>query len=210
MDYVIEMGNVQSVGGFKVSVGFNNGAFNFVRYNRIYRGNISLLGDGEHTIGHGDASEGAYSVHFFEGASNYKSVALHIRQAQLGILYHRNDNGLLKSNLSKYDEIDFIDNVLSKYQIPVQVLTQDRVRKYLSEGKKYFDAKKNRKSSELFGQSLIHATGKEKAVSLFYLGLAQLNMNNRNMTMFCFNEAVKIDPAIKTSITIAFQNKTHK
>jgi hypothetical protein len=204
MDHVIDSGKIDSVGGFKVQALYNE-KFSYTRYNDLSRNNIAFEGFGPRHLGHGDAQEGAYSVHFYDGSPDSRTIAIHIRQAELGIVYRRIDGGLLKPQLyNKHDEIDFVDNVLSKFQIPVKILTQDRESKYFNQGDESFKKRDYLKAASSFLKGLNAAKGEKKAVFLYHLGLTQWNMNDRSAAIMSFNEAIRINPAIRSRIDASF------
>jgi len=206
MDYVIEMGNVASVGGFKVCV-FYNDKFEYKHYNNIYRGYFELKGTGAHVLGHGNASEGGYSINFFDGSLDYKTVALHIKQANIGIVYHRENAGLHRPTIFKGDEIDFADNVLSKFKVPVRLMTEDRANKYFNDGHRLFESNDFKNSALCFFKAYQAAKGKQRALMLFNLGIVQLKMNDRNGASLSFSQAINIDASIKSSIDKLFAPK---
>ena len=73
MDEAIENSNIESVGGFKVNVVFEE-KFDYTKYVKFYRGNVEIFGSGEHIIGHGTASEGAYSINFFGCSDDWRGT----------------------------------------------------------------------------------------------------------------------------------------
>lgn len=209
MDEVIEDGNINSVGGFKVNVIYKD-RFYYNFYTKSYRGQFAMIGLGSHIIGHGGSDEGAYSLNFFGGSRDFKSLALHIRQASLGIVYHREGNGLLKPTLFRMDEVDFSDLVKERYQLHAPMLTQDRLQKFTNEGRRAFQQKDFRKASEYFDKAIQSAQGKQKAEVLFFKGVALLNLNDHPKAIAVFQEAISIEPAIQQKINELFSKGSTK
>jgi hypothetical protein len=209
MDYVIEKGNVDSVGGFRAEVLFDK-KFSFSFYNKIYRSHFTKQGFGLHALGHGDAQEGAYSIIFYNGASDHKSVAIHIKQAEIGILYHRYEAGLLRPQLFKYDEVDFCDFVLGKYKIPVEIYTQDRAKKFWDHGMSEFKKGNYRDALIHLMKGLPEVQGKDKASFLFYIGTCNFYIGDHNYAQLYFNEAVRCDKNIQEHIRNFYSQYSQK
>jgi hypothetical protein len=199
MDEVIEDSNIDSVGGFKVTVVYKE-KFDFVKYGKLYRGNVELFGIGSHVIGHGLAKEGAYSINFIGASNDFKTVALHVRQGNFGLIYTRNNNGLLRPNLYQFDEVDFIDYVKEKFNLIAAFGTQDRIKKYLNDAKVAFDNKDFYKAKDTFDKALNEATGKKKAEILFYKGICLLNLRNMTSAMQTFQQAIDLDSSYQQKV----------
>ena len=209
MDEVITDSTIESVGGFKVHVVFKEKFFyNF--YVHTYRSEFALLGEGAHNISHGDAAEGAYTINFFGAASDFLSVGLHIKQAELGIVYHRKNNGLLYPLLFRLDEVDFVDLAKERYNLYPPMLTQDLVHKFVTKGKQAFATKDFNQANELFDKAIETAKDKQKAEVLFYKGVTLLNLRENAKALDVFREAIKLDPAIEAKVKLVFAsaNKT--
>jgi hypothetical protein len=199
MDAVIENENIASVGGFKVTVIYKE-KFNFGKYGKLYRGNVELFGNSSHVIGHGSANEGAYSINFIGSSNDYKTVALHVRQGNFGLIYTRKNYGLLRPALFQFDEVDFIDYVKEKYNLLAVFATQDRMEKFLYDAKTSFDKQDFRKSAETFDKAFNEATGKKKAEILFYKGICLLNLKEMTSAMQTFQQSINIDSSFQQKI----------
>lgn len=206
MDAVIEDSNIETVGGFKVNVIYKDG-FYFNRYGKSYRSNYLMIGEGAHVIGHGEADEGAYSINFFGGSDDFQSVGLHIRQAKIGIIYHRRDNGLLWPQYHWLDEVDFCDLADERYQVRPAFTTVDRVGKFRAEGLQAFSVQDWEKAKERFDKGLVSAKDKQRADLLFCKGVTLLNLQQKNEAMRLFQEAVSLDPFIQYKINQVFAGK---
>lgn len=208
MDQVIEDGNIDSVGGFKVNVIYKE-KFYYNIYTKMYRGQFAIVGQGSHTIGHGGADEGGYSLNFFGASNDYKSLAIHLRQAKLGIVYNRENNGLLFPRLYKMDEVDFIDLVKEQYQLRAVFSTQDRAIKFIGEGRQAFAQNDFAKAKLCFDKAAECTKGKQKAEVLFFKGVTFLNLKDMPNALLVFQEAVLLDPSIQKRIAqLFFHNKT--
>ena len=199
MDKVIENGNIDSVGGFKVSVIYDKGFF-YNCYIKSYRSNVSMIGYGTHYITHGTASDGSYSINFIGGSSDFKSVALHVSQGKFGIIYNRNDYGLLRPAVVSLDEVDFIDYIKEIFNITANFVTRDRVQKWFSMAANFFNKKEYAKAEEFFDKAFEVAKGVEKAKVLFNKGIILLKLNDKNPAMKAFTQTIKIDPSYSSKI----------
>ena len=99
MDSVIESSNLDSVGGFKVSVVYEDG-FKYCPYSKMFNENIEA-GPGRTFFVHGSPAVGGYSVSFWGSSDDYTKIALHVRQGPFGIIYQRNNKGLPRPKLVK-------------------------------------------------------------------------------------------------------------
>ena len=204
MDYVIEEGSVASVGGFKVFVMFD-GKFQYRMYNAIYRQPFVLLGPGSHPLGHGNAMDGAYSIHFFGGSEDGSTAAIHIKQATFGFVYSRQDCGLPRPQIFYGDEVDFIDTILPKFAIKATITNEDRVLKYFKAGLAFFNTGDWQKCVDELNKVIDVTKEKERANFLFYLGMAHWNLGNRTLAMKSFTEAIQTFPQIRANIDRAFK-----
>lgn len=196
MDHVIEESNIESVGGFKVAVIYRE-RFEFIKYGKLYRGIVELFGSGLHVVGHGSAPEGAYSINFIGASRNQSVVALHVRQGNFGLVFSRNDSGLLKPDLFEKDEVDFIDYIKEKYGILAVFRTQDPIQKYISEIKSALDKSDFLTAKEILTKAFSQSLGARVAECLFYKGVCYLNLKDRRVAMQAFQEAIKIDSSYR-------------
>jgi tetratricopeptide (TPR) repeat protein len=199
IDEVIEDCNVDSVGGFRVSVVYKE-KFEFVKYGKFYRGNIELFGSGMHILGHGSANEGAYSINFFGASYDHNAVAIHIRQGDFGLVYSRQQDGLLRPELVRKDEVDFIDYVKEKYGITAAFATQDRIQKFIIDAKTAFDKKEYLKAKDIFDKAVKEATGNMKAELLYYKGICLLNLRDNKNAINTFKQAIDIDSSFQQRV----------
>lgn len=202
MDAVIDDSNIETVGGFKVNVVYKDG-FYFNRYGKTYRSNFVMIGNGAHVL---DAGEGAYSINFFGVSNDFQSVGLHIRQAKIGIIYQRQDNGLLWPQYHWMDEVDFCDMAAERYGVMPAFTTVDRVHKFRAEGLQAFSAQDWEKAKQLFDKGILTAKDKQRADLLFCKGVTLLNMRMESEAMVTFQEAVSLDPAVRDRVNQVFIN----
>jgi len=206
MDGVIEDGNIDSVGGFKVNVIYDNKFF-YNGYIKNYRSNVTMVGYGAQVIGHGSASDGSYSINFIGGSSDFKSVALHVSQGKFGIVYNRIDNGLLRPSIFNLDEVDFIDYLQDNFNLTASFSTQERVPKFFNIATNYFNQKNYQKAEEFFDKAFNAAKGAERAKVLFNKGLVLLRLKDKAPAMKTFSQTIIIDPSYAQKITNVLQPK---
>jgi hypothetical protein len=204
MDEVIENGIIESVGGFKVNVAYDN-RFRYNYYTKLYRGSFAIVGTGGHTIGHGDAQEGAYSINFFGGSKDHKTVALHIKQSNLGILYHRKDFGLFIPEVYSLDEVDFSDMLIDKYNLFPPFATQSKADKLAKLARKLFEQQDFENALLNFEKAADLEKGVFKADMLFYKGVTLLNLGRNSDAMQTFKEAEIIKPQIRERVNELFK-----
>jgi hypothetical protein len=199
MDEVITDTFVDSVGGFKVGVVYDNG-FKYVQYGKMYRSDMEMHGAGAHVMGHGPAEEGAYSINFIGGSADHNIVAVHVRQGKFGVLYERKSNGLLRPAVFQLDEVDFIDLLKEKYNIDAAFGTQDRLQKYIVDGLANFQEGNFAEAKKTFEKGLPIATGKIKADLCLFLGTTHLNLRNPAAAIRIFQQAINTDGSYQTKV----------
>ncbi len=115
-DAVIGDEDIPEVDGFKVNVIFEN-KFMYRGYFHSYLGNQEMKIKIPSNVSsvqfpvpfNGPPSNGNYTINFFNSSEDYKYVGVHVLQGNFGIVYIRENNGLLRPNLfHNYDEIDFL------------------------------------------------------------------------------------------------------
>lgn len=199
MDEVIEDSSIKSVGGFKVIIVFKE-TFDFIKYGKLYRGNVNIPLAGGHAIGHGNAEEGAYSINFI-GASNDKQIiGLHILQGNFGIVYKRKNKGLLIPEILNYDEVDFIDFILEKYNMSAVFTTQDRSQKFFNDAKNEFNKREFNKAKDLLDKALSEVIDEKKGALLLYKGICFLNLGDIQTAKRLFQEAVDKDKTLENKV----------
>jgi tetratricopeptide (TPR) repeat protein len=109
---VIEGHEVKEVGGFVIPLIFENDEFSYQVYLRLFRKPIDIeteIPDGHWTaINFGTVEDGAYAVNFSGG--NGEQLAIHFPHGNIGVLYSRDNYGLLSPTMyPEMDEIDFAE-----------------------------------------------------------------------------------------------------
>jgi hypothetical protein len=125
-DKVIENGKIPEVDGFKVTIVWDNDRFYYPFYMKLSRGTIELRGTGFGVIGHETAEKGGYSVHFMGASADNQFVAVHVRQGRFGIVYERENKGLLRPRvIENMEEFEFIPFIAGRYGIIAKGRTQE-------------------------------------------------------------------------------------
>lgn len=200
IDAVILDEGIPEVAGFKIKVYFNGERFVYDGYLNTYFAPQQLdftIPQAQTSFGipitHGSAEQGGYTINFFNSRLNYNYVGLHVKQGSFGILYSRENNGLLRPRLlENMDEIDFMDYV-KPYQISPTGATQDAVQKFGVAAKKLFDLRNYRQASDLYTRGLEHLSGKEKGQFFYNRAICMVRLNRIPDAAADFNEAIKLD-----------------
>jgi len=110
MKEVIEDTTIPEVGGFFVCTSFNEQKFKYINYISLFRNPIEIKtfdeSKGWNVIDFSSVKEGAFSVNFLESESD--TLAIHFFHGNIGLIYKRENNGLLNPEvIVDVDEIDF-------------------------------------------------------------------------------------------------------
>lgn len=89
MDNVIYFHSTTTVGGFRIQVTYDEGMFSYARYTSISNEEIDMIPGQPGRFGLSNASKGSYYVNCAKGFDNYSYAAIHVMEANLGILYIR-------------------------------------------------------------------------------------------------------------------------
>lgn len=200
LDHVIGDGSIPEVGGFRVSVHWLNGSFQYKGYIRSYQGIISInaathSGQSIIPIGLGSPQEGAYNINFFGSDSAFKYAAVHIREGKLGLVYFRQDFGLMKAHAHKMDEVDFVDFVRAEYGFGPAMTTQNREEKFLLQGDTQFKEGLYVDAIKSF-EKVIAENGKFKGRSMYRKGIVLINLKRIPEGIFEINKAITVDPSL--------------
>jgi tetratricopeptide (TPR) repeat protein len=179
-------------------VALEGGMFKYRGYLHNYMGPMKFKIDSSMVgknipIGHGTAGNGSYMVNFFNSNSNLNNVALHLLQGELGLIYSRTDNGLLKPKIYKMDEVDFVDFVKEQYALGPTMTTQDQERKYFGRGDSYFKSGNYISAIEWFDKVIGIERGKMKANAHYAKGICFLNLKRMQEGMLEIQKAINID-----------------
>ena len=209
LDEVINDGTIMTVGGFNVSVCNNHGKFTFGFYMNVSREAmaITLTKGKPFLINHGTAQKGSYTLNFIGSSADYNHVAFHIKQGNFGIIYSRNDNGLLRPRICKdIDEVDFHDYIRSEFRIVPSILTQIKFDKYFYNAMSLFNKKQFEKAIMLFDRAIKEGNTKEMCEALFFKG-ACFHMLRRNDAAEVFRQLVSIDTTFNKRV-LSFLNSS--
>ncbi|WPU91718.1 hypothetical protein SNE25_20580 [Mucilaginibacter sabulilitoris] len=208
MDDVIQDEDIPEVAGFKIKIFFDGNRFIYDGYIDSYFASQQLnfqVPDSANSFGmpitHGTAAQGAYTINFFLSRDNYNYVGLHVKQGNFGILYCRNDNGLLHPELlAKTDEIDFWDQV-KKFGVTPFGTTQDAFQKFGIAGKDFYDQKNYLAAINSFTKGIEYTHDKEKGQLYFNRAICFIQINKMQEVLQDFNEAVKLKPENQAEAT---------
>ena len=211
MDDVINDDKVETVGGFKIVVEINRGNFTYGFSMLMVREsmNVTLRGGVPHIIGHGTAEKGAYTLCFIGSSKDYQHIAYHMKQGQIGIVYSRTDNGLLRPTMKRcIDEVDFHDYIISKFQIFPPFCTQDRFQKFFSDGIKEYKQLNFSAASISFNKAE-KETKDKKAEVQFYRGCCFHFLKQPAQAMTAFQSAISLDSRCqKQIVNFLYNNRT--
>ncbi len=201
-DKVIGDSDIYEVGGFKVTVILENGAFRYRGYIHNYMGRIEFNIDSsminkQIPIGHGDAGNGSFMVNFLNSKTNHSNIAIHILQGGLGIVYSRKDNGLLRPKTYLMDEVDFFDFTRDTYDLWPTMTTQDRELSYFAKGDLCFKNKDYKTAITWFEKISVLENGKIKAKAYYAKGICLLNLKRHHEGIIEIQKAIDIEPSLQ-------------
>jgi hypothetical protein len=201
-DKVIDDPSAPEVDGFKVRVVFQEGKFKYQGYLNSYLGQMemkfdqSMIGQKIY-IGHGTSREGSYTVNFFNSNSNFNHVGLHILQGNLGIVYSRTDNGLLRPKIFQMDEVDFVDFAKREFDIRPTGTTQDRETKYYQQAREFTKTNDFENAIKYYDKVLSVEKGKMKAIAHYEKGISLLNLRRLQDGVIEIQKAINIEPLLQ-------------
>ncbi len=202
LDDVISDETITTVGGFNVSVGIDSGKFSFGFSMKVSREPMiaTITAGKPYLIGHGTAENGAYTLTFIGSSANYQHVAFHIKQGNIGVVYSRKENGLLRPEIKpNIDEVDFHDYIIREFEIYPSISTQDRFQKFFSDGKSCYLKRDFLNATKLFYRAKAEGKGKQKCEALFYIGVCFHYLKNPQAASI-FNELISIDSSYQRRI----------
>lgn len=199
MDDVIDDEKIPEVDGFRVNTVFVGDAFHYRGYTHSYRErpiNVELpLGvtSMEFAIGHPTAEEGGYNINFFD-SPNPQYAGLHILQANLAIVYKRENNGLLRPTIiTDIDEVDFIDYAEDNYNMGPSMMTQDRKHKCLTAGDVAANNKDFVTALQWYDKALRKCWGKDRAIFYYRRAVTLANLNRMREVPKALQDAINSD-----------------
>ena len=201
-DKVIGDSSVPEVDGFKVTVIVEDGTFRYRGYIHNYIGLIELKIDPKMLgkqipLGHGNAGDGSFMVNFFRSNSNHNNVAIHILQGDLGIVYSRTDNGLLRPKIYQMDEVDFVDFTKETYDLGPTMTTQDRELKYYNQAREFTKINDFENAIKYFDRVINIEKGKMKALAFYNKGISLLNLKRTKEGVVEIQKAINIDSSLQ-------------
>lgn len=185
-----------------VSVCSHGGRFVFENYMEMHREPMNLrMTQGKPIfLGHGTAEGGAYTLTFFGASTDYNHVAFHIKQGNLGVVYSRKENGLLRpQKKSGMDEVDFHDYIAEQYGISPLFLSQNRFEKFFSDGLDVYKSKDFTKAAILFNKAAVEGNNIQKYEALFYKAICLHYLRNPE-ALDIFKEIVASNPSYQSRV----------
>ncbi len=203
-DKVINDPSVPEVDGFKVKVALHEGKFKYQGYLNSYLGHMEIKLDqsmiGQKICirhGHGTSREGSYTVNFFDSNSNFNHVGIHILQGNLGIVYSRTDNGLLRPKIFQMDEVDFVDFAKKEFDMHPTGTTQDRESKYYQQAHEFIKVKDFANAIKYYDKVLSVKKGSMEAIAHYEKGISLLNLKKLQDGIIEIQKAINIDSSLQ-------------
>ena len=103
------------------------------------------------------------------------------------------------------DEVDFSDLLTDKYNLTAPFATQKKSEKLVGIGKKFFEQRDYKNALLNFEKAVGFERGVFKADILFYKGVTLLNLRKTSEAMKTFQDAVLINPNIRSRIDDLFR-----
>lgn len=205
MDDLLYYRPLQTIGGFRVLVTFHEGIFSYQRYSVVCREYMPTSKEKVTHFSWSNPQEGSYLVNFAQGRTNYKYAALHILQANLGILYIRTVNGLMKPRLYKMNHVEFSD-LISQFDLLLLVANINRVAEYYQKAKRFFAIGQFQESVRWLVRA-INFQNHPKDPHLFYmLGISFFNWGRFCSAQICFEQIRSMDKRYKLIVDKILSN----
>lgn len=196
MDHVIHYYDVPSVGGFRIQVIHDGNWFAFTRYTNICNDVIEIPKDGTGRFGFSNRAKGSYNVNCAQGYDNYQYAAIHIREADLGILYSRKKGGLMRPVLYHLDLLDFAD-FIAQYQLLILVADEPRPARYNQRARVLFNKGAYFEAIHWLCQAIRFSQKNNTAYFYFAMGVCFHNHGRPMTAGLCFEHAISLDPQYK-------------
>jgi hypothetical protein len=204
MDDVIADEKITCVGGFKVQINFSN-EFYYVPYLKDYSSLKSFRIGEDVLIGPAGAAEGGYSINFLGGSVDHYSAALHIRQGNIGIVYHRKKSGVMRPYVYHMDEVDFIEFIEKEFQIHSKYPTVSKADKWGESGRKAYEDMDFEKAISFFESAMLFANDEQMADLLFRSAAAYYSSGNHVKANENFDKVVSLTPIYADEIDKLFR-----
>lgn len=158
LDAVIAIPDIEEVGGFAMPIIYQANSFAYQPYVQNYRQPLNIEKEVPEigkwtTIGFGDAHDGGYSINL--ASSRKAQVAIYFVQGNLGIIYNRENLGLLYPTFyPNMDEIDFFKEVEKNEDLTFAVSLRHNPGNYFLNGVNKFYAKKYDEAIKMIDQGV--------------------------------------------------------
>ena len=203
MEKVINSPQIDSVGGYRVSISLKENKFMYDFYMNMHLGpqNITIKQGEFHPLGHDTAANGGYTLTFIGASNDFQSVAFHIKQVDFGVVYVRNNSGLLRPEIiPDIDEVDFHDFIIREHQINPLFSTQDRYQKFRAEALAVFEKKDFANAVILFDKAINACSGAKATEMLFYKAVSLHYLKNAEAAAI-FQKVINMDSKYLSTIT---------
>jgi tetratricopeptide (TPR) repeat protein len=194
LDNVIYNHSLPTVGGFRIQVTYDDGMFSYARYTSISNEEIDIIPGEPGRFAWTNASKGSYYVNCAKGFDNYTYTAIHVMEANLGILYIRDKNGLMRPKLCHLDVLDFSD-FISQYKLAILISDHHRPPKYYRRAETLFKKEKYFEAIYWLCQAIRFSARNQTAQLYYFLGLSFHNYGRPLTAKLCFEHAIALDPA---------------
>jgi hypothetical protein len=199
MDNVLYYHSLPTVGGFRVQVTYDDGLFSYARYTSIHNREIDVIPDHPGRFGLCNPAKGSYNVNFANGNDNYTYAALHVLEANLGILYKRKKNGLMCPKLFCLDILDFSD-FISQYKLEILVPDHYRTPKYYKHAEMLFKNEEYFEAIHWLCEAIRFSSSNQYALLYYMLGLSFHNCGRPLTASLCFEHAIDLDPTYEQTL----------
>jgi hypothetical protein len=193
MDNVLYYHSLPTVGGFRVQVISDDGKFSYARYTSICNQEIDLIPGQPGRFGFSNPAKGSYNVNFAQGYDNYNYAAIHVLEANLGILYTRVLNGLLKPTLYSFDLLDFSDYI-SQRKLTILISDDQRPALYYHQAKGLFEKEEYFEAIQRLCKAISFTTRSQSAHLYYVLGLCFHNYGRPLTARLCFEHSAALNP----------------
>ena len=201
MDCVIKDDAIHTVGGYRVSLSIRDSKFQYDFYMDTHFApkTITLKAGEFFPLGHDTAASGGYTLTFIGASQDYKYVAFHIKQGNVGVLYAEKD-GLLEPQLISMDEVDFHDYLIRVCNITPMFSTENRFDNFKKKALNAYFNNDFKTAISLFDKAIFESTGANKIEVLFFKGASLHFLKRAEEAIKVFQEVIRLDISYQPKI----------
>jgi len=127
------------------------------------------------------------------------------------VLYSRSDNGLLSPSIkSNMDEVDFHDYISSNCGIVPIFSTQDRFKKFFSDGLSAYQSQDFVRAAASFDKAINEKNNANRTEALFYLGVCLHYLKMYAKALEIFKQVISINPSYQNQILDFFYRQMNR